>query len=264
MIDVHCHLNFHAFDKDHDQVIKKAFDDGVTKIINVGTKIDSSQKAIDLANQYENLYAIVGVHPHHADKLEQDWTSQLEKLAKLPKVVAIGECGLDYFEYKSNGIVDPKIQKEVFIKQIELSIKLGLPLQIHNRHAGKDVTDILEHYKNDLLNPPGMFHCFSGGIEHLKKVLKLGFYVGFDGNITYKGIPKGEEVELSRLVEYTPLDRIVSETDAPFLTPQPHRGERNLPVYVIIVGRAIAKIKGLPEELVRTKTVKNANSLFNL
>jgi TatD DNase family protein len=264
MIDVHCHLNFHSFETDYDLVIKKAFEDGVEKIINVGTKIDSSQKAIDLANQYKNLYAIVGVHPHHADKVDQDWISELEKLAKQPKVVAIGECGLDYFEYRSNGIVDPKLQREVFIKQIELSIKLKLPLQIHNRHAGRDVTDILENYKNDLLELPGMFHCFSGGIEHLKKVLELGFYVGFDGNITYKGIPKGEPVELSELVKYAPVDRIVTETDAPFLTPQPHRGERNIPSYVIIVGSSVAKIKGLPEETVRQQTIRNAVSLFRL
>lgn len=262
MIDVHCHLNFHAFDEDANKVIKQAFEDGVEKIINVGTKIDSSRKAIELANKYNNLYAIVGVHPHHADKLETNWLSELEKLAKQPKVLAIGECGLDYFEYRSNGIVDPKLQREVFIKQVELSIKLRLPLQIHNRHAGKEVTDILEYYKNNLSNPPGMFHCFSGGIEHLKKVLDLGFYVGFDGNISYKGIPKGEPVELSKLVEYAPIDRIVSETDSPFLTPEPHRGARNIPSYVIIVGRTIAKIKGLPEDSVRQETVNNAVSLF--
>lgn len=264
MIDVHCHLNFHSFDKDTDQVIKKAFEDGVTKIINVGTKIDSSEKAIDLADKYENLYAIVGIHPHHADKLGQNWTTELENLAKQPKVVAIGECGLDYYEYKSNGIVDPKIQKEIFIKQIELSIKLKLPLQIHNRLAGKDVVDILEGYKSELLSPPGMFHCFSGGKEHLKKVLDLGFYVGFDGNITYKGIPKGEEVELSELVKYAPIERIVTETDAPFLTPEPHRGMRNLPSYVIIVGNFIAKTKGLPESAVSENTIQNANLLFKL
>lgn len=197
MIDVHCHLNFHAFEKDYDEVIKDAFEAGVEKIINVGTKIDSSQKAVDLAKKYENLYAIVGVHPHHADKLSQNWTSELEKLANEPKMVGIGECGLDYYSYKSNAIVDPKIQKEVFIKQIELSLKLKLPLQIHNRHAGGDIIEILKDYKSELLDPPGMFHCISGSIPLLKKVLDLGFYVGFDGNITYEGIAKGEDTPLS-------------------------------------------------------------------
>lgn len=264
MIDVHCHLNFYAFDKDYDGVIRKAFKDGVIKIINVGTKIDSSKKAIGLAKSYDNLYAIVGVHPHHADKLDENWIDELEKLAKNKKVVAIGETGLDYYSYKSNDIVSPKLQKEVFAKQIELSIKLKLPLQIHNRLAGRDVVEILEDYKNELLNPPGMFHCFSGGIEHLEKVLNLGFYVGFDGNITYKGAPYGEEVELSDLVKYAPIDRIVTETDAPFLTPEPHRGERNLPSYVIIVGKFIAKIKGLSEDNIWQETIQNANLLFNL
>src|SRR3989344_4329051 len=200
MIDVHCHLNFHAFEKDADEIIKKAFDAGVNKIINVGTKIDSSQKAVELSEKYEGLYAIVGIHPHHADKLEKDWLEELEKLvlrskislrgkklAKNPKVVGIGETGIDYFRYKSNDIVDPKLQKDVFVKQIELSLKLKLPLQIHNRHAGKDILKILYAYKTELLNPPGMFHCMSGDINFLKKVLNLGFYIGFDGNITYDG-----------------------------------------------------------------------------
>ena len=270
MIDVHCHLNFHAYDKDYDQVIKKAFEDEVTKIINVGTKIDSSKKAIDLAKSYDNLYAIVGVHPHHADtlrlhlgqELDENWIDELEKLAKNKKVVAIGETGLDYYSYKSNAIVDPKLQKEVFIKQIELSYKLKLPLQIHNRLAGSDIIEILKAYKGDLLSPPGMFHCFSGNIDLLKKVLDLGFYVGFDGNITYKGIAKGEDTNLSDLVKYAPLDKIVTETDAPYLTPLPYRGSRNIPSYVIIVGKFIAKIKGLPENVVKKETIQNANLLF--
>lgn len=271
MIDVHCHLNFHAFEKDADAVIKKAFADGVNKIINVGTSIESSEKAIELAKKYDNLYAIVGIHPHHSDKLESfgklrtfGWIDELERLSKDPKVVGIGECGLDYHSYKSNAIVDPKLQKEVFIKQIELSLKLKLPLQIHNRHAGGDIIEILKDYKSELLDPPGMFHCFSGGIEHLKKVLDLGFYVGFDGNITYKGIAKGEDTKLSDLLEYAPLDRIVSETDSPFLTPEPYRGRRNVPSYVIIVGKFIAKIKGKTFEEIDRQTNRNALAIFKL
>lgn len=264
MIDVHCHLNFHAFEKDYDEVIKSAFEAGVTKIINVGTKIDSSRLAIDLAQQYENLYAIIGVHPHHADKLKDDWIQELQSLAKKPKVVGIGEIGVDYFRYKSNDIVDPNLQKEVFIKQIELSYKLKLPLQIHNRHAGKDIIDILINHKSYLLNPPGMFHCMSGNLDFLKKVLNLGFYVGFDGNITYSGIAPGEDTDLKDLVKYTPLDRIVTETDSPFLTPQPHRGSRNKPEYVIITGRFIAEIKGLFFEEIEARTTANAIKLFTL
>lgn len=272
MIDVHCHLNFHAFEKDCDSVIKSAFQAGVTRIINVGTKIDSSEIAVELAQKYENLYAIVGIHPHHSDKTtndkrledSEDWITRLERLAKKPKVVAIGEIGMDYFRYKSNDIVDPKLQKEVFIKQIELAHKLKLPLQIHNRHAGKDILDILSNHKRYLMNPPGMFHCMSGDLVLLKKVLNLGFYVGFDGNITYKGIAPGETIELKELVKYAPLDRIVTETDSPFLAPQPLRGKRNKPEYVIITAKFIAGIKGISFEEIDAQTTRNAIKLFNL
>ncbi len=266
MIDTHCHLNFKAFEKDYDQVIKEAFEAGVDKIINVGTKIDSSQRAVELAEQYENLYAIVGVHPHHADKIElgSKWINELERLARKPKVVAIGEIGMDYFKYQSNGIVNQKAQKEIFEQQIELAYKLKLPLQIHNRHAGKDIIDILLNHKSYLLNPPGMFHCFSGNIEFLKKVLNLGFYVGFDGNITYKGLAPGEDTALSDLVKATPLERIVVETDSPYLPPEPHRGSRNLPQYAILVARFIADIKGVSVEELDKKTTDNTNTIFQL
>src|SRR3989338_9835809 len=259
MIDVHCHLNFHAFEKDYDEVIKDAFEKGVKKIINVGTKIDSSEKAIKLAQKYDNLYATVGVHPHHADKPESDWLTRLETLAKNPKVVGIGECGMDFYRYKSNGIVDPKLQKDIFIKQIELSLQLKLPLQIHNRHAGKEIIEILNHYKNDLLNPSGMFHCMSGDLELLKKTLDLGFYIGFDGNITYKGLAPGETTSLIDLVKETPIEKIVTETDAPFLAPEPYRGRRNLPSYVIITGQFIAGIKNIHFEKVEEQTSLNAS-----
>lgn len=265
MIDVHCHLNFNSFEKSYDEVIKKAKKDGVKKIINVGTKIDSSQKAVELAKDYENLFAIVGIHPHHADKLEKGWEIALEKLAKnAKKVVAIGEIGMDYYSYKSNSIVDPKLQKDIFIKQIELAFKLKLPLQIHNRHAGKDILEILLSHNSYLLNPPGMFHCMSGDVQFLKQVLNLGFYVGFDGNITYQGFAPGENTALKDLVSYAPLDRIVAETDSPFLTPEPHRGSPNIPSYVIIVAAKIAEIKGVSFSLVENQTTKNAKAIFRL
>lgn len=264
MIDVHCHLNFQRFEKDYDVVIKSAFEAGVTKIINVGTKIDSSEWAVELAQKYENLYAIVGVHPHHADKLEEGWFRQLEELAKKPKVVGIGEIGMDYFSYKSNDIVDPKLQKEVFIKQIELAHKLKLPLQIHNRQAGKDIIDILLNHKSYLLNPPGMFHCFAGNMDFLKSALDLGFYIGFDGNITYNGLAPGEDTDLKDLAKYVPMDRILVETDSPYLTPEPKRGGKNMPEYVIITAKFIAELKGINFEEFEAKTTENALRLFSL
>ncbi|MCL5970157.1 MAG: TatD family hydrolase [Patescibacteria group bacterium] len=268
MVDTHCHLNFHAFEKDRDEVIKSAFEKGVTKIINVGTKLDSSKLALELANRYDppagGIYAAVGIHPHHADKLEENWLDKLEELAKNPKVVAIGECGMDFFSYNSNGITNKNLQKDLFIKQIELSLKLSLPLQIHNRHAGWEILDVLKNYKGKLLNPPGMFHCFAGNKDFLKKVLEMGFYIGFDGNITYKGIAPGEETHLKELIKETPLDKILTETDSPFLSPIPFRGQKNKPEYVIIVGKFIAQIKGLEFEEVQDQTTKNADTLFKL
>ncbi|MEX2007292.1 MAG: TatD family hydrolase, partial [Candidatus Levyibacteriota bacterium] len=257
---------------DWEEVAKRAFDSGVTKIINVGTSIPSSRRAVELAQKFDNMYAIAGVHPHHTDKadiefegeIQKDWLAELEKLAADKKVVGIGEIGLDYYSYKSNGIVDKKVQEEAFVSQIELAHKLKLPLQIHNRHAGMDIIRILEKHKSELLEVPGMFHCMSGDLEFLERVLELGFYVGFDGNITYKGIAPGETVELSELVKRTPVERIVTETDSPFLTPVPHRGSRNEPSHVIIVGKFIAQIKGLPFEAVAKQTTENANKIFNL
>jgi TatD DNase family protein len=305
MIDVHCHLNFHSFADDYDFVIKQALDAGVSRIINVGTKLDSSKWAVDLAEKYDALYAIVGVHPHHADKVElnqearrldhhnsfsadwgsgsphdgipdlfdftqdkqdrndnQIWIKQLEEFAKHPKVVGIGEVGMDYYSYQSNGIVDPGVQREIFEAQIDLAYRAKLPLQIHNRHAGEDVISILKENKHKLLSIPGMFHCFAGSMDVLKDVLDLGFFVGFDGNITYKGLAPGESVSLRDLAAYTPLDRLVVETDSPYLTPLPHRGKRNTPSYVIITARYIAQLKNVPYEEFVEQTTKNVYTIF--
>lgn len=270
MIDVHCHLNFYKFEKDYKEVIGSAFDSGVTRIINTGTSVESSNKAVELASEFENLYAIVGIHPHHADKTDakyegipaDNWFEQLEILAKKPKVVGIGEIGMDYFRYKSNGIVEKKLQEDAYRKQIELSIKLRLPLQIHNRLAWDDTLNILLEYKTELQNPPGMFHCFSGSIDFARKVLDAGFYLGFDGNITYPGIPPGENTPLSELVKYAPLDRIVTETDSPFLSPQNLRGTRNEPKNVIIVGEYIAELKRIPFEEVKRQSIENVRYVF--
>lgn len=290
MIDVHAHLQFKAFENDYEDAIKKAFDAGVTKIINVGTKIDSSKKAVEFAEKFEDLYAIVGVHPHHADKANvilnevkdplqnekpdeilrsaqndksDNWLEELEKLALRPKTLALGEIGLDYFSYQSNGIVDPKLQEKVFIDQLELAHKLYLPLQIHNRHAGSDILNILETNKNLLQDVPGMFHCFAGTKEVLKRALELGFYIGFDGNITYKGLAPGESVSLSELANYTPLNRLVVETDSPYLAPIPERGKRNEPKNVIITAKYIAGIKGIPFEEFVEQTERNVYNIFS-
>jgi TatD DNase family protein len=264
MIDAHCHLNFQAFNEDFDEVIKRAKEKGVEVIINTGTSIEASARAVELAQQYENLYAIIGIHPHHADKVEKGWDEEIKRLAQMPKVVGIGEIGMDYYSYKSNGITDPKLQRKIFERQIEISIENKLPLQIHGRHAGKDILEIVSGFKDQLLKIPGMFHCFAGNIDYLEKVLEMGFYVGFDGNITYEGLAPGEDTTLSELVKHTPLDRLITETDSPYLTPVPFRGGRNEPAYVIIVGNSIAKIKNTSFDEVDKVTSDNARKIFKL
>lgn len=264
MVDTHCHLNFKAFEKDLGEVINRAKDAGVNEIINVGSSLETSIRAIEIAEKYGGLYATVGIHPHHADKLEKDWEEKLEELAKNEKVVAIGETGLDYFSYDSNKVTNKNLQVELFEKQIEIAKRLNLPLMIHNRQAGEDILSVLMNHKSYLMNPPGLFHCFSGDLQFLKKILNLGFCIGFDGNITYKGIAKGETTSLVDLVKNCPLDRIIVETDAPFLSPIPHRGERNEPSYVIIVAQFIAKIKGITPKKVIKKTTENTHTVFRL
>ncbi len=261
MVDAHCHLNYPKYENDLDEVVKRAKEKGVGKIINVGTSLEYSKIAVELSEKYENMYAIVGIHPHDSGNVNGNWEKDLETLIKTPKVIGIGEIGLDYFAHND---VDSKIQKGVFEKQIEIAFKNKMPIQIHSRKAADDILDILSNYKSYFLNPPGMFHCMAGNLEYLKKILDLGFYVGFDGNITYKGLAPGEDTSLEELVKYTPLDRIITETDAPWLTPEPYRGSRNEPSYVIITAESIAKIKGITFDEVNNTTTKNAETLFNI
>jgi TatD DNase family protein len=278
MIDAHCHLNFKAFTDDYDQIITDAQNAGVHTIINVGTQITSSKSAVNLARNYQNLYAVIGIHPHHADKVipyppeEQNdtkissktWIEQLEKLADNPKVIGIGEIGIDYYSYQQNGIVEPRKQEEVFITQLELAHQLNLPVQTHTRteKARKETLRILKEHKH-LLHPiPGMFHCFAGSRESLNEALSLGFYLGFDGNTLYQGIPQGELLPLPELVKEAPLDRIVIETDSPYLSPPPHRGTRNVPAYAIITGQYIATLKDIPFKALVEQTDKNVYTIF--
>ncbi len=257
--------NFHKFENDYDEVIKRAETSGITTIINTGTQIASSQWAVDLAEKYDRLFAVVGIHPHHADKPEPNWLDQLETIAKHPKVIGIGEIGMDYYAYQSNGIVDPALQKKIFIQQLELAHKLKLPLQIHTRNdqARTETIDILKKHKHLLQNVPGMFHCMAGSKENLKAALDLGFYFGFDGNAMYEGLPPGEPLALTELIDYAPLDRIVVETDSPYLTPPPHKGGRNEPSYAILTARFLAEIKHVTLEKLVEQTDKNVYTIFS-
>ncbi len=272
MLDAHCHLQFHKFEEDAESVIKEAVGIGVTTIVNTGTSVDSSIKAVEIAQKFENCWAIIGIHPHHADKsdaqyeglMPEDWLEKLEELAKQPKVIGIGEVGMDFWNYRTNGVVPVDLQEDAFRKQIELSIKLNLPLQIHTRLAWDETLAILSDYKNQLRKVPGMFHCFSGSVEFTKKVLDMGFLVGFDGNVTYDGVPPGETTPLVDLVKFVPEDMILTETDSPFLSPVPLRGQRNTPSNIPIILEFIAKNKGIPYNTLEAQIERNFRAVFSV
>ena len=262
-IDTHCHLNFKAFEEDWQKVADEAVKAKVEKMIVVGADLETSARAVNLAEMHKNLWATVGIHPHHCqNKIDID---KLEGLAKNKKVMAIGECGLDYHEYKTtkyeSSQITPKIkvlQKRLFGQQIQLAKKLDLPMIIHNRETGEDALDALNHFcKNDGVYPDGVFHCISGSKKLLEKILELGFFVGIDGNVTYSQ-------EVQALAKIAPLNRILLETDSPWLTPVPNRGLRNEPISVKITAECLAKLKGASINQIEAETTKNAIKLFKL
>ena len=256
LIDTHSHLDFKEFDPDREDVIKRAFDSEVEKIINVGCNLERSKNSIKLAKKYDKIYAAVGVHPHDVEKYEaKNLKSELGKLARQNKVVAIGECGLDYFRLENEK--DKEKQKEFFKLQLDLAKELDLPIIIHCRNAFKDLLEILKGV-SDL--PRGVTHCFSGTLHYAQQFLDLGFLISFTGNVTYVR-PQGE---LLKVVKEIPLDKIMVETDCPYLAPVPHRGERNEPAYVRYMAEKIAEIKGIDFKEVAKKTTENAIKLFNL
>lgn len=249
LIDTHAHLNFKEFDKDRPQVIKRAFEGGVEKIINVGTNLKDSKDSILLAEKYKNISAAVSLHPIDVENEKFDKDVWLE-LAKHQKVVAIGETGFDFFHPS-----DKEKQKEVFKALIEIACQVKKPLIIHSREADKEILDILSHSKL----PPqrGVIHCFGRDYAVAKKFLELGFLISYTGNITYN-------IERSSSISKVPLDKIMVETDCPFMTPVPFRGKRNEPVFVKYIAEEIAKIKKLSYEEITNATTANARKLFRL
>lgn len=258
-IDTHCHLNFHAFADDVDEVVKRAKRAGVGKFIVVGANLHSSERAVELAQIYPEVYAAVGIHPHHANEFfngtiryQHNLLKKLYEVAKNEKVVAVGEVGLDYYKYKSDVPFSPKEkQTELLLEQLAIAKELKLPVIFHCRGA---FNDILETIPSGV---KGVLHCFSGGLLHLKRTLDLGLFVGFDGNVTYNQ-------SLTGVVLQTPVDHLLLETDSPFLTPVPHRGLRNEPKNIRFVASYIAKIKGLDRLMVIEKTTTNAKKLFSV
>ncbi|MBU4223957.1 TatD family hydrolase [Patescibacteria group bacterium] len=254
--DIHSHLNFADFDKDREEVIKRMLAHGIWTII-VGVDFESSKKAVEIAGKYEGMFASVGLHPTDAENLEiqfpsGNWISKLRKLTQHPKVMAIGECGIDIFRREKDYLAR---QKDILKQQIELAIELDKPLMIHCRDAHKDVLEILNLHKCQKLR--GDIHFFSGSLEQAEKYFELGFLISFTGVITFAR-------DYDEIIRNAPLDKIMIETDAPFVAPITYRGQRNEPSYVIEVAKKIAEIKGISEEEAAKVTTANALNLFRI
>ena len=259
MIDTHCHLDFEAFDDDRDAVVERAEAAGVTRIINPAVDLAACEAALRLADRHVGVYAAVGVHPTSTASFSPEHLTAVEGYARHAKVVAIGEIGLDYYWDKS-----PKeVQKSAFEAQLALAARLNLPVIIHNRDASEDVITILEQWAAALPQPlrerPGVLHSFSGDMAMAERALQAGFYLGFTGPITFKNAD-----ETRRIAAAVPLDRLLVETDAPFLTPVPYRGKRNEPAYIPYMVERLAALKLVSVEEMAALTTQNAERLFQL
>ncbi len=253
MIETHAHLDFPQFDDDREAAIQRAAEAGIHTIINIGTDWDSCNRIVELAEAHPRLFAAVGIHPHDAKTWEGDKSSErLKKLAEHPKVVAIGEIGLDY--YRNNSPRDK--QRVALVEQIAVAIELNLPIVIHNRDAFDDIFEVL--LMERAYDVGGVLHCFSEGVAEAEKSIDLGFHLSVNGILTYK---KATMAEVGKSVR---LDRLLLETDCPFLAPHPHRGKRNEPAYVAFVGEKLAELRGTPIDEIADVTDENANRLFRL
>jgi len=251
IFDTHAHYDDEAFNEDRDALLDSIHKKGVELIIDPGCTLESSIRAIELAEKYPFIYAAVGIHPEELGDYTDNNLKEIEKLAAHPKCAAIGEIGLDYYWDDTH----KQEQKELFIRQTELALKLGKPVIIHDREAHGDSFEIVRRYK-DLR---GVFHCYSGSAEMAKELLKMGWYLGFDGPVTYKNARKTIEV-----LEICPLDRILIETDSPYLSPVPMRGKRNDSANLEYVAGKIAEIKGESFENICRITTENGRRLFNI
>lgn len=252
LFDSHAHVDDEKFDGEQEAVIARAREAGVTQILNAASDMESSRRAIKLAQDYPGIYAAVGIHPHDARLAVKDDYEQLAEWTKLPEVVAIGEIGLDYFyDYSPRDV-----QQKVFIRQLDVARQTGKPFIIHDRDAHADVLDIIKREGKGL---NGVFHCFSGSLEMAREVIRLGFYVSMAGPVTFKNAVKQKEV-----AKEVPLERLLVETDSPYLTPQPHRGKRNEPAFVRLVAEEVANLRGMELETLAKATTANAKRLFQI
>ena len=261
LVDTHCHLDFNVFNIDRAEVVDRARESGVIRIVNPGIDIPTSKLALELGAIYPEVYAAIGIHPNELQSLDVVRGGELEYLLTLPKVAAVGEIGLDYYWNKA-----PKnLQMKAFEMQLQFAAEAGLPAIVHNREASQDTLSILTSWHSGLKSAypnlakiPGVLHSFSGTIEDALCVVEMGFFIGITGPVTFK-----KAVELQNLVTVLPLESLLVETDAPFLTPHPMRGKRNEPSYVKITTEKIAELRGISYEQVAVVTSENAFRLFH-
>ena len=249
--DTHAHYDSSKFDADRDAVLRALPESGVTLVVDPGDNAERSRRAVELAQQYPHVYAAVGWHPEEAENWDENSLPAIRELAKQPKVCAIGEIGLDYYwdtTYRER-------QKEMFRAQIELALELDLPVIVHDREAHGDSLEIVRDYPA----LRGVFHCFSGSVEMAQELLRRGWDLGFDGPITYKNAARAPEV-----IRICPMERILLETDSPYLAPVPNRGQRNDSRNLPYIAATVARIKDMPVEAVAAQTMENGKKLFGI
>ncbi|MFC2022621.1 TatD family hydrolase [Chloroflexota bacterium] len=261
LIDSHAHLNLPAFDGDRERVVARAWENGVDIIINIGIDLESSQRALEIAERYPGMFATVGIHPNDVGEMAAGDIERLEELAGHKKAVAIGEIGLDFYRESS----PRERQLDVFWQQLEMAARLGLPVVIHCRDAYREMEGILAEWLQSTPHPLtgsgeiGVMHCFSGDVESARRYIELGFLVSLAGPVTYPSAH--DRVWVAKGV---PLERLLVETDSPFLAPQLHRGQRNEPAYVMMIVDRIAQLRGVAAEAIARATADNAVRLFRL
>jgi TatD DNase family protein len=252
LIDTHAHLQWPAFGKDREEVIERAFAAGLKAIVSVGYDLNASREAVQIANDHESIYAVVGIHPHNAKTMSASVLDSLRELAQDPKVVAIGEIGLDYYRDLS-----PRArQKEAFEQQILLAKELELPMVVHDREAHNDVLEVIRSFGKDV---NGVLHCFSGDLKMAEEAIDLGYLISIAGPVTFPNARK-----LHQLVQHLPEESIVLETDCPFLPPQSRRGERNEPLYILETAHKVAELKGMQLDELVELTSQNARRMFEI
>ncbi|WMJ82467.1 TatD family hydrolase [Clostridium sp. MB40-C1] len=252
IFDSHAHYDDESFNEDRENVIKKLMENGIVGVLNCGASAEGMRDSVKLAEKYDIFYAAVGIHPENAYEFTDEVIDEIKELVKRDKVKAIGEIGLDYY-WKEN---PPKeVQKKVFRKQMEIAKEINLPVVIHDREAHKDTLEIMKEFPE----VKGVVHCFSGSVEFARECLKLGYYIGFTGVVTFKNARKILEV-----AEEVPLDRILVETDCPYMAPVPYRGKRNRSEYIEYIMEKIAEVKKISIEEIQYITIKNVKNMLSI